>query len=80
MMGYKREGDTVTLTMTQDDYESVLLAMAIAAGVAMRDGAPERFRHYLELANRVNAGHPYWTPYKGIWSKAAGGPTPQAET
>lgn len=62
-MSYREESDgTVTLTLSRDDYELVLMALGIAIGCASRDGVP--IQSWLELTNRINEGNPNYTPYK----------------
>jgi hypothetical protein len=62
-LGYKTDGETVTLTMTRDDYTRLLLHLGFAAGAIERAGGG-RLCGSLALANRLNAGNPNWTPYE----------------
>jgi hypothetical protein len=63
-VSWKREGANVVLTLTQDQYEMLTLALGIAAGRASRDGDTSAFNCWLILANAVNEGNPGWTPYE----------------
>jgi hypothetical protein len=61
----------VTITMTRDDWEAVLLRLGMAAAhvahvrpdVPERAAAPGLLSRHLALMNRINAGNPNWTPY-----------------
>ena len=59
---FKREAGQVTLVMSEGDYDSVLLALAIAAATALGD--KRMFCQWIELVNRLNAGNPQFTPYE----------------
>jgi hypothetical protein len=61
MMGYSREGDVVTLTMSISDYHALLVSLGMAAGQVSDDR--RMLRTQLALSNRLNAGNPAWTPY-----------------
>lgn len=65
MSAFKRDGDRVTLEMSAADYQMMLLALGIAAGNAAKEhGAGGRvMRDWIRLADRINEGHPEWTPY-----------------
>ncbi len=62
-MAYKREGDTVFLTMTVDQYELLLLALGYATGAASKDGS-SFFWTFVRLVNELNEGNPNFTPYE----------------
>jgi hypothetical protein len=58
----KPNGD-VQITMTRDDWESLVLTFGHASGSAMlMDDAPG-LRRQLALLNRLCVGNPNWTPY-----------------
>jgi hypothetical protein len=57
--GVKRDGDTVTITLTTDQYEQLVYALGIAAGsFSGRDG-----RWIGRLVNAVCEGSPSFLPY-----------------
>ena len=60
-MSYQESDGIVTLTMSRDDYERLLMALGIATGCASRDGFP--IIGWLELSDRINEGNPHWTRY-----------------
>lgn len=62
-MTYTKQGETITLTMTQDDYETLLLVVGIAAGSSF---LPNRalFWRLMQFANEMNTGNPQFTPYE----------------
>lgn len=60
-LGYSRDGDTVTLRMSVEDYAKVRVGLGIAAGSMALQG--QALSGWLALANRLNAGNPKWTPY-----------------
>jgi hypothetical protein len=53
--GYSREGDTVTLVMTADDYEKLILYTAVALQYA--GGASVLVRDWMK---RINRGNTVW--------------------
>jgi hypothetical protein len=59
--GYARDGDTVTLTMTLDDFQTLLICIGLAAGAMGEPGKPAR--GLIGLANRLNVGNPQFVPY-----------------
>jgi len=63
-MKYTENGDTVTLEMTRGDYENLLVAVGIAAGVAHQDANKQHFWNWIDFANRLNAGNPRFTLYE----------------
>lgn len=63
-MSWQREGDTVTLTMSVDDWERVLMLMGVALGGARRGLSPLDLRATLALVNRLNEGNPGFRPYE----------------
>jgi hypothetical protein len=48
-------GPMVTLEMTRGDWQNLLAAVGIAAGVAAQDTDKEMFRHWIDFASRLNA-------------------------
>lgn len=70
-LGYIREGDVVTLRMTEDDYQALLLRLGRAAASMVDTYGRDALVRELDLANRINAGNPDWTPY-GLPAEAKG--------
>ena len=62
-LGYKSDGETVTLTMTRDDHLALILYLGFAAGGAAAQENTAFFYDALALVNRMNQGNPAWTPY-----------------
>ncbi len=63
-LGFSRDGDTITLRMTRDDFGLVMMALGIHAGSAEdADTSGPLFWSRIALANRLNVGNPDWTPY-----------------
>ena len=58
-MSYNEKDGMVTLTMTIQDYEYLLLLLGRAAG-----GDLEYLHEHLALVNRLNEGNPHFTPYQ----------------
>jgi hypothetical protein len=60
---YKRDGDVVTLTMSRDQFNTLLLALGMATGCAHKQAdAPMAFSFFC-LVNAINDGNPDFTPY-----------------
>jgi hypothetical protein len=53
----------VAITMTRDDYDSLLLALGRATGCCSRDGDRAGAYRLVALINRLNAGNPHYRPY-----------------
>jgi hypothetical protein len=63
-LGWSEDADgNVAITMTRDDYDSLLLALGRAAGCMSRDGDRAGVYRAVALLNRLNAGNPYYRPY-----------------
>ena len=62
-MSYSEENGQVTLTMSREDYQLMLIIFGAACGwmTLARAGNPGRV---LELLNRLNEGNPNYTPYQ----------------
>lgn len=60
---YSRVNQTVTLTITEDEYEILLTALGYATAYAQK-GDRVLFRHYIELMNSLNKGNPAYTPFE----------------
>lgn len=63
-MTYTQQGDRVTLEMTRDDYERLLIMIGFACGAALRNGDRSQLYRWLEFANDMNAGNPAFLPYE----------------
>lgn len=64
MMGYRRDGDKVTLEMSLDDWERLLFMAGMAIGDAHRRSDMRAFYAELGVVNRINEGNPNFTPYE----------------
>jgi hypothetical protein len=53
----------VTLDLTRDEFDTLLLCMGYAAGAARQQEDTTLAASFLRLANAVNRGNPQWTPY-----------------
>ncbi|MCU1338813.1 MAG: hypothetical protein JWO19_4394 [Bryobacterales bacterium] len=62
-MSYREENNQVVLTMSRDDYETLLMALGAFTVYAYN---PARI---LEVCNRLNEGNPNYTPYEVEKSK-----------
>jgi alpha-L-fucosidase len=62
-MKLTEKGDTVTLEMTRGDWENLLRAVGIAAGVSSHDPDKTVFWHWIDFANRLNADIPGFVPH-----------------
>ena len=61
-MSYRRDGDTIKLELTADDYDSLLIALGYAT--SRYQVGTRLFWRWLALANRINEGNPSFTPYE----------------
>lgn len=53
----------VTITLSNAEFDALLLMMGYAAGAAHKEHNEALFNSFLRLANRVNQNNPGWTPY-----------------
>jgi hypothetical protein len=60
-MSYSEKDGQVILTMSRDDYDSLLLFLGIATGHAIRNGSNSNA--CLAFVNRLNSGNPNYTPF-----------------
>ena len=60
-MSYSEKGDVITLEMSRADYNQLLIAMGMAAGLASER---KFFWHWIDFANRMNTGNPHFIPYE----------------
>jgi hypothetical protein len=56
--------DSITITLTADEFDLLLLMMGQATGAAMGAGHRSLGYRFLRLANRINEGNPRWRPYE----------------
>lgn len=63
----------ITLTLTRDDFEKVLIMLGLAAGSMISN--PTQLEETLGLLNRLNDGNPNYTPYQVGWA-----PRPEEES
>ena len=61
---YQRKDDIVTLTMTFEEYESLLTSVGYALSAAKQMGDQYFFRSWIQLVNSLNEGHPHFQPYE----------------
>jgi hypothetical protein len=71
-MKYTRNGENVTLEMTQEDYERLTIILGYAVGGLRATGKEAEFWEWIDFVNRLNAGNPDFTPYT-IPEQAKGG-------
>ena len=53
----------MTIEVTDDEYNGLILCMGMLAGMLARDHEM-RFYRVLELTNALNRTNPRWTPYE----------------
>jgi hypothetical protein len=63
-VSYSEKDGQVLLTMSRDDYDTLLFAFGWAAGSALRDKDRGRLNRMLQVINRVNEGNPEYRPYQ----------------
>ena len=54
----------VTIELTHDDFEQLLLIVGFAAGAAKAQGEDRMFWGWIDFANRINRTNPNFTPYE----------------
>jgi len=59
---YTRKNDIVTLEMTTDDFNRLLIMLGAAVGAVSND-APQFFR-WMKFVNDLMATNPHFTPYE----------------
>ena len=66
-MSFRRDGDRVTIEMSINDWDSMIVALGIAGGVLIARGSPREspraFWRFTALVNRINQGNADFTPY-----------------
>ena len=63
-MSWSREGDTVRIEISLDQFEMLLLTLGLATGAAYRNGYRNQAHDVMRLANAINEGNSNWTPYE----------------
>lgn len=61
---FTRENGKVQITLSGEEYNSLLLMTGYAAGAAESGGHEGIRNSWLKLANAINEGNPDWTPYE----------------
>jgi hypothetical protein len=59
-MPWKQEGETVVLSMSVEDWKTMLFVLGFALGAL----PPNDFRQWIGLLKRINEGNPDFTPYE----------------
>jgi hypothetical protein len=62
-MPMKREDGEVTITLTDEQFDRLLLVLGFAIGKSGPD-SPISASLILGLVNAINEGNPNWTPYE----------------
>ena len=64
-MSYSEKDGQVVLSMSREDYETLLIALGYyTGGISQRAGKNEAFTEMIELLNRLNQGNPNYRPYQ----------------
>lgn len=63
-MTFERSGDRITLTLTNELWERLLFALALATHAAFESEGRAGLLRMLELANDLNEGNPHFTAYR----------------
>ena len=73
-MSYREENGNVILTMSGEDYSSLLIYLGFAFGGAIAKGkdCPLNTDRMLALLNRLNEGNPSYRPYELPETRAKG--------
>ncbi len=61
-MSYSEKDGQVVLTISREDYNSLIFLLGIATGEALRNG--HKLAPHLEFLDRLNQGNPNYTPYQ----------------
>lgn len=60
-MTYTKDGEKVTIEMTHEDYETLLLMLGAATGAVHDEGS---FYGFLKFVNELNRTNPRFTQYE----------------
>ena len=67
-MPMTREGDSVHITITADQYQDLVLALGMASDLAFATEPnvrlPLTLQTLVSLSNAINEGNPQWRPYE----------------
>ena len=63
-MKYTENSDTITLKMSRNDYDQLILILGYATGMASRTGDKWTFYAWIDFVNRLNTGNPHFLPYE----------------
>jgi hypothetical protein len=63
-MTYTRDGDKVTLEMTLDDYNGLLMILGYSTGESLREDDKAGARWKLDFINRLNRTNPQFRAYR----------------
>ena len=55
-MPWKQEGETVILTLSVEDWKTMIFILGFALGAL----PPNDLRQWMQLVNRLNEGNPDW--------------------
>jgi len=62
-MTFERSGESITLTLTNELWERLLFALALATNAAWQSEGRAGLVRMLSLVNVLNEGNPHFTPY-----------------
>jgi hypothetical protein len=54
----------MTIELTQDEFDSLLVMVGYAAGAAFKEGNRNMAYRFICIANKINANNPRWFPYE----------------
>jgi hypothetical protein len=63
-MSYSQDGDRVTLELSRDDYDYLLVLLGMALPAIKTSLGREAFIAAIALLNRLNEGNPGFDPYQ----------------
>ena len=62
-MNFSRSTERVTIEMSHDEFNRLLLILSYAAGAAKNDEDPKQFYRVLAFSNALNVENLNWKPY-----------------
>jgi hypothetical protein len=64
-MTYTQEGDRVTIEMTRDDYDTLLMILGAGLNaIYSKEGDKRMYYSWLRFINELNNGNPNFVPYE----------------